>query len=77
MPKSIPKSWAIRIEPFGEDKNIFEQKKGLDENDLHYGYMTRDITKWDFLDLPKNDYLAVLMDPPWSEEFLAKDFVSK
>lgn len=37
----------------------------LDEEESQYGYMTRDILSWDFLDLPKNNYLAVVMDPPW------------
>ena len=32
---------------------------------MYYGYMTRSLLTWDFKDLPDNDFLAVLMDPPW------------
>lgn len=76
IPPSIPKAWAREISSFEPELNIIEQKMKLDEEESHYGYMTRDIIQWDFKDLPKNDYLAVLMDPPWkinnSEEITNK-----
>ena len=33
--------------------------------------MTRDILRWNFKDLPKNDYIAVVMDPPWKKDYLS------
>ena len=75
MPNPIPKAWALKVLPYQKELNIMEQKTNLDESELYYGYMTRDIAQWDFKDLPSKTYQAVLMNPPWSGTFTVKDLV--
>jgi len=59
-PLPTPLSWAKTIEPYTE-----RDAEGLLPKPANATYFEEDILKYDLKNLKNNNFIAILMDPPW------------